>query len=63
MPSAISGVYSRINYMCGSDEWQVLSLLRAGEQLPQDQLDAYYQSVVETVATWKPNRKPTDERS
>ena len=59
-PSAINGVKSGITYKCGSDEWQVLSLLRAGETLPQDQLDAYYQSVVETVATWKPSRKPTE---
>ena len=59
-PSAITGVYSRINYMCGSDEWQVLSLLRAGEALPQDKLDAYYKSVMDTIPGWSAGKKPTD---
>ena len=59
-PSAIAGVYSGIKYQCGSDEWQVLSLIRAGEQLPQDRLDSYYKSVMDTIPGWRDSRKPTD---
>ena len=42
------------------DEWLVYSLLRAGETIKQDKLDAYYESVVEKVKTWSNSKKPTE---
>ena len=42
------------------DEWYVYGLLRAGVKIPQDQLDTYYDSVVETVSKWNSKVKPTD---
>lgn len=42
------------------DEWDVYALLRAGKEIEQQKLDAYYESVLAEVKTWKPERKPTD---
>ena len=42
------------------EEWPVFTLLRAGESLPQADLDRYYDNVVAEVRTWNSYQKPTD---
>ena len=42
------------------DEWAVYSILRAGETIEEDVLDAYYQSVIKTIKTWNGNQSVTD---
>lgn len=42
------------------NEWEVFSLLRAGYALPEKQLEAYYESVVQKVQTWDETVKPSD---
>lgn len=42
------------------NEWDIYSLLRAGYEIPEEQLVQYYDSVVQEVKTWNQNVKPTD---
>lgn len=53
----------KANYADGfkyGNEWPVFTLIRHGETIPQEQLDAYYESVVKEIKTWTPDKKPTD---
>ena len=38
----------------------VYALLRSGQTIDQDKLDAYYESVCATVKGWSADQKPTD---
>ncbi len=40
-------------------EWNVITLLRAGETIDKAKLQDYYASVIEEVQTWNSNEKPT----
>ena len=42
------------------DEWNVITLLRAGKTIEEAVLEAYYQSVVDEVKAWDGTQKPTD---
>lgn len=42
------------------NEWEIFSLLRGGYSIPEQELEAYYQSVVKEVKTWNETVKPTD---
>ena len=55
--------YINENYKNGysyGNEWVVFDLLRAGESISQDKLDAYYESVVKEVKSWSHREKPTN---
>ena len=41
-------------------DWYIYNALRAKDTIPEDKLEAYYQSVVNAVNKWEPNKKPTD---
>ncbi len=51
--------HAEIGYQYGN-EWELFTLLRAGYQIPQKQIDTYYESVVQQVKTWDETVKPTD---
>lgn len=42
------------------EEWNVITLLRAGKTIDEAILETYYQSVVDEVKTWDGTQKPTD---
>ena len=42
------------------DEWAIYSILRAGETIEEDILDAYYQSVVNQIKTWDEKQSVTN---
>lgn len=48
------------NYQCIEHDWIVYDLLRAKENIPEEKLETYYKSVVNTVKDWKENKKPTE---
>lgn len=48
------------NYQYNKNDWIVYARLRGGETISQDKLDAYYQSVADTVKKWSKKQKPTD---
>ena len=41
-------------------EWNIYALLRDGQELPQEKLDSYYNSVVSTVKSWEPDIRATE---
>ncbi|MBP3621675.1 MAG: hypothetical protein J6J16_07945 [Lachnospiraceae bacterium] len=63
-----SGMESCVTYMSatyGTEitfgyEWYVYNMLRAGNELSEETLDGYYDSVVAEVAKWENTQKPTD---
>lgn len=52
--------YPEENYQYNKNDWIVYARLRGGETISQDKLDAYYQSVADTVKKWSKKQKPTD---
>lgn len=52
--------YPEENYQYNKNDWIVYARLRAGESISQEKLDAYYQSVADTVKKWSKKQKPTD---
>lgn len=52
--------YPEENYQYNNNDWIVYARLRAGETISQEKLDAYYQSVADTVKKWSKKQKPTD---
>lgn len=52
--------YPEENYQYNNNDWIVYARLRAGETISQEKLDAYYQSVADTVKKWSKMQKPTD---
>lgn len=52
--------YPEENYQYNKNDWIVYARLRAGELISQEKLDAYYQSVADTVKKWSKKQKPTD---
>ena len=57
--SYLADIHETKGYKYG-DEWAVYALVRNGKTIAQDKLDAYYNSVCETVKTWSADQKPTD---
>lgn len=53
-------LYPEQNYEYDHNDWIVLGLLRAGETIPEEKLEAYYISVVNKIKTWETTQKPTD---
>ena len=41
-------------------DWYIYNALRAKDTISEDKLETYYQSVVNDVNKWEPNKKPTD---
>lgn len=52
--------YPEENYQYNNNDWIVYARLRAGEKISQEKLDAYHQSVADTVKKWSEKQKPTD---
>ena len=50
--------YPEENYQYNNNDWIVYARLRAGETISQEKLDAYYQSVADTVKKWSKKQKP-----
>lgn len=57
--SYLTDLHQEKGYQYG-DEWVVYALLRSGQTIDQDKLDAYYESVCATVKGWSADQKPTD---
>lgn len=55
----ITDKHSEKGYVYGN-EWLIFAQLRAGKTIDQKVLDAYYDSVVNEISTWKEDRKATD---
>ncbi len=61
------GIESSVDYLENQEtsyeygnEWLVFSLLRAGEEIPEEDLENYYNSVVKEVSGWNADQKPTN---
>lgn len=52
--------YPTQEYSYNNNDWLVYGLLRAGKSIPEEKLNAYYDSVEEKVKTWSVGQKPTD---
>ena len=57
--SYLTDLHQEKGYQYG-DEWVVYALLRSGQTIDQDKLNAYYESVCATVKGWSADQKPTD---
>lgn len=65
---AADGIQSAVDFLIQeqsdtyvySQEWVVLSFLRSGISLSQEQLDTYYTSVLSIIKDWDAGQKPTD---
>lgn len=57
--AAIQHLTAKNSYSFGQ-EWNIYTMLRDGQTLPQDKLDQYYDSVAANVKNWDPTTKPTE---
>ena len=58
--AATDYIIGHMGYSYPADDWQIFTLLRAGESLPQAELDKYYAEVEAAVQSWPKTQKPTD---
>ena len=58
--AATDYIIGHMGYSFPSDDWQIFTLLRAGESLPQAKLAGYLAEAEAAVKTWPKTQKPTD---